>query len=140
MNFTLPQFIEMESKVVGPMTFRQFVFVAVGTVLSFFIYVLMNKTAMAAAVALIAITESAACALAFVKIDGIGLATFLINAFKFSAAPRMFLWKNYGSPRNVVMSQEEVTIQKAPLGKKVNLTAKKASLKRMQNYMETKGR
>jgi len=37
MNFVLPQFIDMEAKIVGPLTLKQFGFVGVGTTISFLI-------------------------------------------------------------------------------------------------------
>lgn len=137
MNFTIPQFIDMESKVVGPLTFRQFVFIAIGTTLSFVVYLTLGKTNMTFALAIVVVIEGVACTFAFVKMNGIGLATVLKHYLAYSASPRMYLWKNLELPNQVIVAQEKVVIQKAPCAVQINLTTEKGSLKKMRDYLET---
>jgi len=40
MRFQVPQFIEHEAKVIGPFTFRQFIYLGVPGVVAFFLYFL----------------------------------------------------------------------------------------------------
>ena len=138
MNFTIPQFIEMESKVVGPLTFKQFVFVAIGTSLSFMIYFSVGKASMPLALAIIAMVEGAACTFAFVKIDGIEIMMVLRHYFAFSTSARIFLWQSFELPNQLVVAQEKITLQKAPSSVKIEITAKKDSLKKIRDYLETK--
>jgi hypothetical protein len=138
MNFTIPQFIEMESKIVGPLTFKQFVFVAIGTSLSFVIYFSVGKASMPLALAIIAIIMGTACALAFVKIDGIDIMVVLRHYVAFSMAPRIFLWQSFDLPNQRVMAQEKITIQKAPTSIKIEVSTKKDNLKKIRDYLETK--
>jgi hypothetical protein len=138
MNFTIPQFIEMESKIVGPLTFKQFVFVAVGTTFSFMIYFSVGKASMPLALALIAIVMGSACALAFVKMDGIDIIVVLQHYAAFLSSPRIFLWQNFEMPNQKVMAQEKITIQKAPTSIKIEVTTKKDNLKKIRDYLETK--
>ena len=43
MRFQVPQFIEVEDKIFGPMTLKQFIYMAGGAGLSFLIYVLAKS-------------------------------------------------------------------------------------------------
>ncbi len=137
MNFTIPQFIEMESKIVGPLTFKQFVFVAIGTTLSFVIYFSVGKASMPLALALIAIIEGGAGALAFVKIDGIDIIKVIQHSIAFAIAPQVFLWQSFHAPIQHAISREKITLQKAPTTVKIASTPKKNNWCRVRDYMET---
>ena len=137
MNFTIPQFIEMESKVVGPLTFKQFVFVAVGTVLSFSIYFSLGKAVMPLALALIAIVMGGCCALAFVKIDGIDIVKVIQHFFVFSMAPRIFLWQSFQNPNQHVVAREKIVFQKAPTTVAINAAPAKNNVQKIRDWLET---
>lgn len=138
MTFTIPQFIEMESKIVGPLTFKQFIFVAAGASFSFMIYFSVGKTSMPLALAIIAIIMGTACALAFVKVDGIDILTVLRHYASFLSSPRIFLWQSFSLPNQRIISQEKITIQKAPCSIKIEVTTKKDNLKKIRDYLETR--
>ncbi len=138
MNFVLPQFIDMEAKIVGPLTLKQFGFVGVGTTISFLIYLPMAESAMPLAIALIAIVEGISCALAFVKMDGISLPTVIQHYIMFATSPQIFLWKNFELPNQLVTAQEKIVIQKAPTSIKIEATTKKDNLQKIRDYLETK--
>jgi hypothetical protein len=138
MNFVLPQFIDMEAKIVGPLTLKQFAFVGVGTTISFLAYFSLGKTSMPLAIALIAIIEGVACALAFVKMDGIALPTVIQHYALFAMSPQIFLWKNFELPNQLATTQEKIVIQKAPTAIKIEVSAKKDNLQKIRDYLETK--
>ena len=137
MNFVLPQFIEMEAKIVGPMTLRQFMYVAGGAGLSFMIY-FSNPLGVTISVVLIILIMSASLALGFVKIDGIALPTMMINALRFAMSSKIFLWKNATiNGGTVIPIQGEVSIQKAPTSKKIQMV-KKGAISQTQKILDTK--
>ena len=137
MNFVLPQFIEMEAKIVGPMTLRQFMYVAGGAGLSFMIY-FSNPLGMTISVVLIILIMSASLALGFVKIGGIALPTMMINALRFAMSSKIFLWKNATvNSGTVIPIQGEVSIQKAPTSKKIQMV-KKGAISQTQRTLDTK--
>jgi len=138
MNFTIPQFIEMESKVVGPLTFKQFAFVAAGGTLSFVLYFSLGKASMPLALALIAVVMGVACALAFVKVDGIGLITVLQHYALFLMSPQAFLWQSFEAPNQLVISQEKIVLRKAPAAIEIKTTTQKSNLQKIIDYLETK--
>lgn len=89
------------------------------------------------ALAIIAIVEGIACAMAFVKMDGIDILTVLRHYITFSSSPRIFLWQSFAIPNQRIISQEKITIQKAPTSIKIEVSAKKDHLKLIRDYLET---
>jgi len=137
MNFTIPQFIEMESKIVGPLTFKQFVFVGIGVTISFLIYFTVGKASMPMALALIIIVGGIAGALAFIKIDGVDIVKVLQHYAAFAMAPRIFLWQGFNLPNQRVVDRGTITLQKAPTTVKIGSSPKKNNWRRIRDYMET---
>lgn len=90
MRFTVPQFIEHEAKIVGPLTFKQFLFigVAVGICFVFYFTIPFNYFLMISAF-LVGIS----IALAFYKVNGKALPVVLFDFLKFSVGPKMYVWK-----------------------------------------------
>jgi hypothetical protein len=137
MNYVLPQFIEMEAKIVGPLTLKQFMYVASGAGLSFFIY-FTNPLGTTISIVLIILIMSTAGALAFVKIDGIALPNVLVNALRFALSTKIYLWKNaLTGGATVIPMQGEIAVQKAPTSKKIQL-AKKGRISQTRKILETK--
>lgn len=97
MEFTVPQFIEKEAKIVGPFTFKQFIFIGIAGALSIFMYfVLPLFLTIIIAVPLI----GGAFALAFLKVSRTSLPAFIANFFTFFFKPKVYLWdKKTGSPK-----------------------------------------
>jgi hypothetical protein len=59
---------KIEPKVVGPLTFKQFIIVSIGTTLSFAAYFSVGRVSMPVAVALVVVIESVALSVAFVRV------------------------------------------------------------------------
>ncbi|MBU0457919.1 PrgI family protein, partial [Patescibacteria group bacterium] len=71
----VPQFIDVESKIFGPITMRQFITVLVAVFLEFIIYKLSDFTLF---LVLSAVVFPAAGAMAFMKIGGIPVPHFFL--------------------------------------------------------------
>ncbi|MDO8663339.1 MAG: PrgI family protein [Candidatus Wildermuthbacteria bacterium] len=93
MRFTVPQFIEYETKVVGPLTFRQFIFVGIASGAIFVLYFYVGKTNFFLFMLLAILLMGIALILAFLKIGGRGLPILLENSLKFIVSPRIYIWK-----------------------------------------------
>lgn len=137
MNFVLPQFIDMEAKIVGPMTLKQFGFVGGGGTLSFIIYFTLGKSSLPLAIVLIGLVMGISCGLAFVKINGINMQTVIRHYIAFAMTPQIYLWKNFDLPKQINTSQEKITIKKAPTSVKIEATVKKNNLQKIRDYLET---
>ena len=94
MRFSIPQFIEHEAKIIGPLTFKQFIFVGVAGVICFVLYFTVSFT-----IFLIScfVFGGIALAFAFLKIGGIPFPSLVGNFLRFSLSPKLYLWKKRGA-------------------------------------------
>ncbi|HYF10259.1 MAG TPA: PrgI family protein [Candidatus Paceibacterota bacterium] len=90
MQFQVPQFIEVEDKVIGPFTFRQFLYLAGGTGLSVVAYRLL-PIYMAALIILP--VAALALALAFYRVNDKPFIEVLEAAFTYATKSKLYLWK-----------------------------------------------
>lgn len=91
MQFQVPQFIEVEDKVVGPLTIKQFVYLAGGAGLSGTLYILVKPFFLA--VILMAPIIALSVALAFLKINNKPFIATVEAAFFFSLNKKLYIWK-----------------------------------------------
>ena len=91
MRFQVPQFIEVEDKIFGPLTLKQFIYLAGGGGLSFLIYVFLNSLLLSA-IPIIAIMPVSG-ALAFYKINNKPLVNVVEAAFKYYIGNKLYIWK-----------------------------------------------
>ena len=89
MRFQVPQFIETESKIVGPFTLRQFLYLAAGGIIIFILQYLVSFTYLIIIGTPIAIL---AIALAFYKVDGIPLPQYLLMALSFLTGTKKYVF------------------------------------------------
>lgn len=89
MQYQIPQFIEIEDKVVGPLTFKQFVYVAGGVGLAIVLYLSLPGLI---AIPLILVVASIAGALAFYKFNNKPFSEFLEATFKYAFSNRLYIW------------------------------------------------
>ena len=133
MRFTVPQFIEREAKIVGPLTFKQFIFIAIAGAICFFVYSVAPFPVFVIAAV---VFGGGSLALAFLQVQGRSLPIVLSNLLRFNLAPKMYLWKKSQIPIKV-LKKETVTQpekeQKTPLK-----IAEKSQLKKLRTEIETK--
>ena len=90
MRYQVPQFIEIEDKIIGPLTIKQFVYLAGGAGMSFIIYTYLPFYL---ALLLIVIVIPLALALAFFKLNNKPFIDFLESAFLFYTKQNLYIWK-----------------------------------------------
>ncbi len=119
MEHQVPQFIEMESKIIGPLTLKQFVYVAGGVGM---LFLLLRYLPFFIAILLGIPTVGFAGALAFYKINNKPFEHTVEAAVKYYTSSRFFLWKKY----TPVKSQSAITVaeKKTPV-RTVRLTRSK---------------
>ena len=91
MRYQVPQFIEVEDKIFGPLTFRQFVYLAGGAGAC---YVLWRIFPSYIAAPLILGTGGLAVALAFLQYNGRPFISALEHGFYFLIKTKLYLWSN----------------------------------------------
>ena len=92
LNFQVPQFIEIEDKIFGPLTFRQFVYVAGGAGLSFMFWVYLPYHWLA--LIFIIPVFGLALALAFYKVNNRSFILVLEAVFRYLLTHKLYIWKH----------------------------------------------
>jgi len=107
MRYEVPQFIDVEDKIIGPFSFTQFIYVAGGG--GFFVVLYLNlpfffAILLGAPVVLLGV------ALAFYKINNRPLILSLEAALKYFTRRRLYLWKHVKQTPNVkqIQNQQEI--------------------------------
>lgn len=97
MRFQVPQFIEVEDKIFGPLTLKQFIYLAGGGGLSFIVYVLIDSITLAIVPIILIMALSAA--FAFYKINSKPFVSIVESAFKYYLGGKLFIWRKIDKPR-----------------------------------------
>ncbi|HEY4476727.1 MAG TPA: PrgI family protein [Candidatus Paceibacterota bacterium] len=90
MNFQVPQFIEVEDKIFGPLTFKQFVYLAGGAGAIFIVYILLPLWL---GLWLILPVGALSLALAFYKVNNRSFIYVLEASFRYLLGAKLFLWQ-----------------------------------------------
>lgn len=90
MQFQVPQFIETEDKIIGPLTLKQFLYLAAAGGVSFVLFFFLKTVIWLILTIFMGVF---AAALAFIKINGRPLPKVLTAALFFYLKPRLFLWR-----------------------------------------------
>ena len=97
MEYQVPQFIEVEDKLIGPLTFKQFIYVAGGAGLT---VVFFSFLPVIFALLLSGLAVGLAGALAFYKVNGKSFIEMLEAGFNYYTGAKFFLWKHKGTEAN----------------------------------------
>jgi len=90
MKFDVPQFIEVEDKIIGPLTLKQFLYIGAGAGLLAMLWFFLKLGLFIA----IAIPVGLLCgALAFYKVNGRPFISFLGSWIKYLRKPKLYLWR-----------------------------------------------
>lgn len=135
MQFKVPQNIDLEDKIVGPLTLIQFVYVLVGGLICYIIFQLF--TAHIGWVMLVDIPIAVVfLALAFLKIQDQPLSHFINAGIQYFSRPKTRFWLRQGvSP--IIVNDIPVQIKKADVAiskKKIE----KSDLEKLANVLDTK--
>ena len=127
MEHTVPQFIEREPPIVGPMTFKQFIIVGVAGAFCIFIYFFIPLTYF---IIIAVIVMGSAIALAFVKIQSVPLPTYLKVFFLFLFKPKIYLWEKETTPNVIYKKESELKTQ--------NIKENKGYLNKLFTFVQAK--
>jgi len=106
-QYNIPQFVDSEDKIFGPITIRQFAVLAIGVVIGGFLwYFKPNITVFIISIVPVII---ATVTFAFIKINGQNFDIFLTNVVIYILKPTLFLWSRDTDPTRSVI---KMTIQK----------------------------
>ena len=90
MQFQVPQFIETEDKIIGPLTLKQFLYLAGAGAICFTLFFVLKMWLW---IIITAFIGTLAAAVAFIQYNGRPLPVILVAAFGYFWKPRFYLWK-----------------------------------------------
>lgn len=90
LQYNIPQFIDSEDKIIGPVTIRQMAYLAIGTVIIGFLWMYKPNVVF---FFLLAVPIGLFClAFAFFKINGLNFEVMISNIISFVSKPTLMLW------------------------------------------------
>ena len=115
MQFQVPQFIDIEDKIIGPFTLKQFLYIVVAAAILFILYKLLNLFVfIILAIPVAALTY----ALAFLKIHNRPFIFVIKNALGFLRKPDFYVWKKPVAKNAEAYKKAPKIIKKTPPKKK----------------------
>ncbi|MCX6794443.1 MAG: PrgI family protein [Candidatus Falkowbacteria bacterium] len=133
-QFTVPQFIDVEDKIIGPLTVRQFVIILVAMIISGISYKLFDFSLFVTVTVVMIIL---AALFSFVKINGRPFHLFMLNAFQTLRRPGLRIWNN----RLLAVKTEEPNIGiKTAAPAALPKIYKRSRLAELALIVDTKGR
>lgn len=105
MRFQVPQFIEVESKIFGQLTLKQFIYLVGGAGIIFILYVILPAVWLTILFAIP--VAGLSLALAFYKVNNQPFINALENAFRYFFANKIFIWKKEERPKKPEVKKQE---------------------------------
>jgi hypothetical protein len=104
MQFKVPQFLEIEDKIFGPFTFKEFVYLAGGAGLCFIIYKLLGL--LLGVIPILAVA-ALAIALARYRPNNKPFINMIESGFNYMMQSKLYIWKRRKKIKNKTDSKEE---------------------------------
>ncbi len=134
LQYNIPQFIDSEDKIIGPVTIRQMAYLAIGTVIIGFLWMYKPNTIifflMAVPIGLIFL------AFAFFKINGLNFEVMLANIFSFITKPTLMLWSRQTENKEPII---KVVIEKRNTTNLINNEYSQSKVEELAWLMDTYG-
>lgn len=116
MQFQVPQFLDVEDKIFGPLTLRQFLYLAAAAAISFMLFFTLEEWLWVICTGIVGVI---AITLAFVKFNGRPALYMIGSMLKYTWFPKLYLWQ-YTSPSVQLprlKSEEALNAAESPLQK-----------------------
>jgi hypothetical protein len=138
-RFVAPQFIDVEDKIIGPITTRQFIMMIIGGIIIFLAFKIFDVMAFILVALLVA---GAVILFGFVKINGRRFNEYVASMIETLRRPRVRVWFKQATINDVLKNQRE---ESGGEKVKTELTAGRkrinpASLKELALLVDTGGR
>lgn len=112
MQFQIPQFVEVEDKIAGPLTLKQLLFLAGAGALSFISHFLF---AFWVWLIITVILASLSLSFAFLKYNGQPLIRVVFAAAEFLWKPRLYIWKRESQDKLIELPDEDLATKRKNL-------------------------
>ncbi len=136
MEFIVPQFIERETRIIGPFSFKQSIFLGIAGALCLFLYFVIKSFWIFLIVAFFLV--GSALFLTFMRFGGSSMPDVLKNFFVFFSRPKIYLWRRKTIPPKILKASPPPEPEEKEGS--VLKVAERSHLGKLHNFLETKGR
>ncbi|MFA5994413.1 MAG: PrgI family protein [Parcubacteria group bacterium] len=105
MIFNIPQFIDIEDKIVGPLTAKQLGWLAAGAVLALLAWSMLDLATFVVVAIFIAIIFGG---IAFYRPNGQPLTSLIGSIFTFSMKPKLYIWKRIPDKKSLAKHKKTI--------------------------------
>ncbi|MDO8436133.1 MAG: PrgI family protein [bacterium] len=137
MRYQIPQFIERETKIFGPLSFRQFFYVGIVGVIVFLLYFTIAKANFPLFLVITIFLTIGALIFAFVRIEGKPLITALSHFLIFSVSSRIYLWQRKEIALKLIKLERKPKEEKIDEGPVLKISGK-GRLEKLSTKIEIK--
>jgi hypothetical protein len=131
MQFKVPKFLEREPLIVGPLSFKQFLYFGAATLILVYIHFVAPFYIF---LVFLVILTGLAFGLAFVKIEGVPLPTIILQSFGFIFSSKIYLWQRKESLKLIkIVSRKKEKKERKGIPLKVS---PESSLKELHSKIE----
>ncbi|MBZ1356648.1 MAG: PrgI family protein [Candidatus Nealsonbacteria bacterium] len=139
MQYKVPQFIEHELKIVGPLTFKQFIFISIAGTISLVLFFTIAETSFILWLIITSILMGTAIGLTFLQVEGFPLFIVIKKSIEFFAKPKIYIWeKKAFTPKLVLLSEPQKEVPVILTRGRTIKSAEKSRLKKLWNEIELK--
>lgn len=115
MQFKVPQNIDMEDKIIGPLTLTQFFYLLFGGLVIYILFSKLALTGFAFFFWILALPIGLlSFAMAFVKVQDRPFPSFIVALIKYATQPRSRTWQHYEPPQETVTKAKTKAEPSAP--------------------------
>ena len=133
MQFTVPKYIERDPKIVGPFSFKQFLYIGIAGAVSLILYF---TTPLIVFIFSAVLLLGMGSALAFLQIEGRSLPVLIKDFFSFSSKPKVYVWGIKNIPLKSLKKEEKPKTEKEK--EKPELSINRSRLKELSSQIETR--
>jgi hypothetical protein len=130
MLFNVPQFIDIEDKIVGPLTAKQLGWLALGGVILLILFNFLDTSAFAISCVIVGIIFGA---LAFYRPYNVSLISFIGSSISFVFRPKVYIWGRYAGNvppvKKMVKKIQPIAVKKRLDSRKIGEISKRLDLK-----------
>ncbi|OGI92724.1 hypothetical protein A2933_00705 [Candidatus Nomurabacteria bacterium RIFCSPLOWO2_01_FULL_46_18] len=122
MQFKVPQFLEIEDKIFGPFTFKQFVYLAGGAGICFVLY---RTLGFALGAIPILVVGGFALLLAFYRPNSKPFIFMVEAGFKYFFQDKLYIWKKERGMTREMLEKKKAEAEIAPIAREARLSGSK---------------
>lgn len=133
MQYQVPQFIDIEDRIVGPLTLKQFLYLAFAGAILFVTWFLFNLYVWVIVAVPIIVT---ALAFAFLKINDRPFLYFFLSIINFYIKPRLYIFST--KPREKIKSETKISPEPTPVEISSDKEISRSKLKELALNLDTR--